>query len=892
MKKRLAALTTVATRWPRTAITAVALLSALGVAQAFFGPFDISTSRRNLLSEDDPGQARLVRFFDAFGRPDTAVFVISGGTPDERRAVSSALIARLDRVEGLDDRVMGRLDLTLLAEVLALNHPRLLDGFGDLSAGGDARGLPMLVRALERRLLDNLDGVAEAKGDTKELARFAPLVRALNARLRGEDTGSALLGLADSNGLASNVALDDHGYLRAGDDNLLVTIFPELDSDEGTVVAPLVDAMRVARDEAVAEVRADDVTVDLTGLPALATDELRIIRRGISLTGLASVIGILLLLFVAFRSLRQTILALIPLGAGVFITVGLVSLLYGGLNLVTSSFVSVLMGLGIDISVHLLYRYGEEQRAPGPRDDRAAMRRALVHAGPGVVTGTATTALAFLTVATSEFTAFAELGVITSLGLLAMLACAFLLIPPLMRLGRHGGEGVSPEFPGGRPAAALVTRHPWLVVATALALTVGAVVAFLPSGPGYSSRYFDFIPQHTESRAGLDRLERDGAIGPAMVNLVAHSFDEARELTRRLRDAPEIGQVQSPTDLLPPLDEARLKALRSGVATLGADVTERLRVPAAPSSVEALRKAATGLLDAFDEVAFALEQGGQSPKPAQEASEALSELRKTLAELDEAGQRRLAATERDVLEVAQRLVGTAAAVAKRGTYAPEDLPPLFRHRLVSKDGALLALHAFPSGDIWESGFARRFVAAVEGMDADASGLALDIVRHQDLILAGFVEAAGWAALLIALFLLLIFRSVRHAALAMTPLILGWVWMVGIMKPTGLQFDVANLVALPLLLGIGIDAGAHIIHRYRESAEDNGGKAKVDHLVRGTGTAVLVSSMTTMLGFAALTFGGYGAMESLGLLLVIGIAFSFLASTLVLPAILVLTGRAE
>jgi hypothetical protein len=212
--------------------------------------------------------------------------------------------------------------------------------------------------------------------------------------------------------------------------------------------------------------------------------------------------------------------------------------------------------------------------------------------------------------------------------------------------------------------------------------------------------------------------------------------------------------------------------------------------------------------------------------------------------------------------------------------------------MVSKDGTLLALHAFPSGDIWEDTFARRFVAAIDTIQPEASGLALDIVRHQDLIIAGFIQSAGWAALFIALFLMLVFRSLRHAALAMLPLALGWVWMIGAMKPAGLQFDIANLVALPLLLGIGIDAGAHIIHRYRESAAEHGGTARVSDLVRGTGAAVLVSSLTTMFGFAALTFGGYGAMRSLGLLLVIGIAFSFLASTLLLPALLVITRRAE
>src|SRR5690606_8788424 len=147
------------------------------------------------------------------------------------------------------------------------------------------------------------------------------------------------------------------------------------------------------------------------------------------------------------------------------------------------------------------------------------------------------------------------------------------------------------------------------------------------------------------------------------------------------------------------------------------------------------------------------------------------------------------------------------------------------------------------------------------------------------------------ALIIIAFLWLVFRSLRHALLTMLPLVVGWLWMLGVMKPLGLRFDVANLVALPLLLGIGVDAAAHIMHRFRESAAEHG-VARVSELVRGTGAAVLVSSLTTMVGFGALMAGGYGAMESLGLLLVVGIAASFLASTLLLPALLVLAGRAR
>lgn len=906
MKAALTALATVATRWPRASLAAVAVASLAGAALIVFGPLDISTSRRNLLSPEDPGQQRQEAFFAEFGRPDAAVFVLSGGTPEGRRAVAGELIARLPALPELRDRVMGRLDLSLLAEVLALHHPRLLDGFGDLGrAPPEAQGLPLLVRALERKVLDNLDGAANDRGDVAELARLAPLLRALDAHLRGEDTEGAWVGLAEANGLAASAGgargkaegragpvLDAHGYLMAGEGHLLVATFPDLESDEGHVVGPFIARMRAVRDAALAAASAPGVTAELTGLPALAADELDVIGEGLQLTTFLSTAGILLILFLAFRSLRQTLLALIPLGAGVFITLGIVELLYDGLNLITSSFVSVLMGLGIDLGVHLLYRYGEEQRAPGPRDDLGAMRRALVHAGPGVVTGAATTVIAFIAVATTEFTAFAELGVITSLGLLVMLVSAFLLIPPLMNVGRHHGEGVSPEFPGGGAAERLVTRRPRLVVALALGFTALAVALFLPTGPGYNPRYFDFIPDATESARALRILERDGALGPAVVNVRAPDLEAARALAARLRDAPEVGDLHTPTDLLPALDAERLAALRAGIARLGPDAPARLAPPATPSPPEALVAAAVALGDAFDELAFALEQGGRPPGPARDVSAALAGLRRTLAGLDDRGRARLAEVEAETLGVARRLVHTAAAVAARGTYAASDLPPLFQHRYLAKSGPGVALFVFPSGNIWDETFARRFVAAVEAVSPTASGLALDIVRHQDLIVRGFLEASAWAALFIVLFLTLVYRSARHALLAMLPLGLGWVWMVGAMKPTGLSFDVANLVALPLLLGIGIDAGAHVMHRYRESAAAHGGRARVAELVRGTGTAVLVSSLTTMVGFGALAFGGYGAMHSLGLLLVLGIAFTFLASTLLLPALLVLTGRAE
>jgi len=234
----------------------------------------------------------------------------------------------------------------------------------------------------------------------------------------------------------------------------------------------------------------------------------------------------------------------------------------------------------------------------------------------------------------------------------------------------------------------------------------------------------------------------------------------------------------------------------------------------------------------------------------------------------------------------------AIAFAERGAYAPEDVPPLLARRFVSRDAQALALHVRPKGDIWDGDLARAFSADVERIDPAAAGIAVTIHAHERMIRSGFERAAAIALVLVFLIVLADFRSLRDTLVALVPLAAGWVWTLGAMRLLGLSFDVANVVVLPLLLGVGVDAGAHMVHRCRESAEGRGGVADVAEILRGTGAAVVVASTTTIVGFAALMAGDYGAMKSFGLIMTIGMLCCLAASVIVLPAVLVLIGRAR
>ena len=271
------------------------------------------------------------------------------------------------------------------------------------------------------------------------------------------------------------------------------------------------------------------------------------------------------------------------------------------------------------------------------------------------------------------------------------------------------------------------------------------------------------------------------------------------------------------------------------------------------------------------------------------AKDAFASLAKTIEDLDDAGKARLQGINAEAAAILGPAMATASAVAERGHYAPEDLPPLFATRFVSKDGNAVALFVVPSGKFWEEEVGLAFAADVRTVDDGAVGLAMVHVAHGRQVREGFERAALYAAGIIVLLLLLDFRSLKDALLALFPTVLGWLWMLGLMPVLGLTFNVANIVALPLVLGIGIAFGVHMLHRLREDEDE---RPTLDTVVRGTGGAIGVAATTTMVGFAALTLSPYGGMISLGATMVLGIGSCLLATLIVLPALLLVVGRAR
>ncbi|MFP6687051.1 MAG: MMPL family transporter, partial [Polyangiaceae bacterium] len=721
--------------------------------------------------------------------------------------------------------------------------------------------------------------ITDQKTIDDTFTRLTSMLRALDKSITQGDAMSELPSMGEGATIPRSISIDEAGYVIGSDGGYhMIALFPDIPGDEASEVQPLVRTIR----RIVSETQLSPVNAAVTGMPALGADELQLVQRGLWQTSLSTSLAILLLLYAAFRSFRYTILALIPLGAGVLLTLAIVRPLYGGLNLITSCFISVLLALGIDFGVFLLSRYGEMVRAGATPEE--AIRGALTKAGPGMLVGAVTTVMAFLMTTTTEFTAYRELGVITAIGLILMVGITFLMLPPLLWLAGRGATIRAPELPGVEHIPGLVRRAPGAIVVSALGLVALGSLAY--GDLRYNPRHFDFLPEETESARALRRIEKDAAVSPIFAETMAESVSEARTLAEKLRKTRAVAAVQTATDLLPPLNAELLAQLKQGVSGPTPDWNKlRKRTRHVDEVTENLRD----LTDTLDELLFVLRQNQRDTKTVTKTRKAVAAVRKRIMSTKDAPQR-LADLEQNIASLLERAWTTARAVADRGHYLPTDLPPVFRARFASNDGKALAVFASPAGDIWDEQTARTFNAEVEAVTSNVSGLAINVFEHMRMIREGFVRASLLSASLVLLVLLVGFRRLSDALIALFPCVIGVGWLFGLMGWLDIEFNVANIVVLPLILGIGVDAGAHMTHCWRQSMEEHGGVADLDEVVRGTGAAVILASLTTGVGFAALIMGDYGGMKSLGLTMSMGIGCCLLASVVVLPALLELLAR--
>lgn len=612
-----------------------------------------------------------------------------------------------------------------------------------------------------------------------------------------------------------------------------------------------------------AEVRHPGVKIGLTGLPVLENDEMRSSQRAMMRASVLSLVGVACLFIAGFGGLRHPMMAVVVLLMAMAWSFGYITLAVGHLNILSVAFAVVLIGLGIDFGVHYVARYLQNRRRRLGVDD--AMVETVSGVGPGIVTGAVTTSIAFFMAAFTDFRGVAELGIIAGGGILLCCAGALVVLPAMIHLSdsrRHGSLLPVPLAIDAwiRP----LLRWPRLLLVATLAgtLAIGAGLAWLR----YDHNLLNLQAKGLESveleRALLDKADQSAWFALSIVN----SREELAARKKAFLEKPSIDRVEDISTYLP-LDYEQKRPM-----------IERIRgrldhLPERPPEIP---------VDPPDELGRALARaqvlvggGAQAERIIHQLEQARSALRGlTQHECYERLRRFQHGMAGDLLSRLFQL----RSVANPDPPKLDDLPEGLVTRLVGQRRNCFLMKIYSKSYIWDMDAMRRFVDDVRSVDPKATGNPLQTYEASREMKASYENAALYALGGIVLVLLIDFGNVRYALLAMLPLGLGMIQLFGLLGLLDIPLNPANMIVLPLILGIGVDNGVHVVHDFRRQR----GPYRISPSTAG---AVLITSLTTIVGFGSLMIARHQGLQSLGRVLTIGVSCCLFSSLLMLPALL-------
>ncbi|MBA4187679.1 MAG: hypothetical protein C0467_06625 [Planctomycetaceae bacterium] len=873
-------------RHPRAVLAAAAIVTTVAV-QTAYTRLNYHTQRNDLLSPDKPCQQRWQRYLDAFGDDDDMVVVAEGKDQSRMKAALDVAADKVKQRPDLFDRVFYKVDLSHIRDRALLHlSPEQLEA---------------VAARLDRMapLLNSVGPVAWRMLSIEALLGNAAL--ALEARHAGREVSGADLDLLEqlpalANSAAKTVRnpaayvnpwslaapgpgttpearrnnpLAETQYCITPDGSLaLLTCRPRKAAESFTPAREANAAMRAI----LADVSGQfpDVALGLTGLPVLETDEMELSDIDTTRASGLALFGVAVLYLVVYRGPRYPFLTIVTLVVGTLWALGWATITVGHLNILSSTFAVMLIGLG-DYGVLWIAQYDEARRRGGSVDE--SLRTTALHAGPSIVTAAATTGLAFFAVMLVDFKAVVELGWIAGSGVLFCAASCVLLMPALIvLLERHRATqsaGVAlpapllATIPLSATWAPTLARHPRLVLGAGavLLLVCGSFATRLK----YDHNLLNLQPCGLDSVVWEHKLidRAAGASWDAMS--IAHSREEALALKAKYEAIPEVGRVIEVASLVPADQERKLPIVRAIHGRLS-DLPPKDRLPTPMNShPNAVRDLAARV---------SLLAGSATPQ-----SIAANALRDALDACPATATERLRVFDRRLGPDLAADLHELRAVSRPAPITAADVPAELRERYIGSHGEYL-VRAFARESLWDYEALKQFTVAANAVDPDATGKAYRTLEGLLQMKVGFEWAAVYALAAIVLVLLLDMRRLRDLMLGLFPLAVGVVLTLGVMGMCGVALNPANMIALPLIVGVGVDNGVHVLHDYRGR-----NRRQAYRLGSATGRGVMVAALTTILGFGTLMTARHAGMASLGLALTLGVTFCMVAALVWLPAVL-------
>ncbi len=817
------------------------------------GHLRIDTNTDNLFADSLPwrqAQIREAKNFPQFS--DLLVAVIRAATPEEATETAAALNAALlqDKTHFLGSSYPAGSSFYATEGLLLLPTDKLANllnsivaaqpFLGQLAADPSARGLFTGLGLIAQ-------GVQAGVNVTPYDAALAGVQQNLQAARDGHPVPLSWQTLITSNS-------GEQGNTE------FVLVHPKLDQGSlqpgGVATQALV---RIAK--TLPDVQAGRATVDYTGQIPLSDEQFASLTHGLVLGGIISLALISLWLYLALRSWRLILPILATLILGLALTISFAAVFVRVMNLISVAFAILFIGLAVDFAIQFCVRLRDiHHRYP---DLDTALVETARQAGSQIALAATATACGFFAFAPTAFVGVAELGIIAGAGMFIAFICTITFLPALLALFTPQAEPLAIGLPYGTQADRFLRRHNRGTLAVFGVIALAGILA--AATVNFDANPLDTKDPNTESMRTLNKLLTNPATNPFYASVLAPNLAAAKELATKFSALPQVAGVMSGATFVPEQQTQKLAMIAQAQTILAPTLLASATPPTTQVTAQEIRAAMVKTHDQIMSVAPKLPEN--SP---------LLGIAAALAQLQNGSDAEILAMNAAITRFLPGELSRLASSLSPQPITVQTLPPEVASDWFLPNGEV-RVQVFPSAAAQKTAGLRDFAKAVQSIAPNAGGPAISIIATAGTILNSFREAALLATIAITAILLLVFRNLRDSLLVLATLALSTLLTALFAKIAGLSINYANIIALPLLLGVGVSFNVYFVMNFRAGMRNFLGSA--------TAHAVLFSALTTGTAFGTLAASADRGTASMGILLLLSLAAVLIATFIFLPALL-------
>ncbi|MGR8935447.1 MAG: MMPL family transporter [Gammaproteobacteria bacterium] len=864
-------------RAPITVLLTVLMLTGGAVYYAA-NNLSVNTDTSELISPDAPFQQNRRKFEKEFSQDiNSLLLVVESETPE--LTVSAA--KRLSRLLAAEKQHFAAVYVPNDGDFFLRNGLLYLDS-DDLQEVADAltQAQPFIGRLAENNSLEGLfsilqDALTHSDKEQDLPIETAPLLNKIRQTLHRVVNGdNALLSW-------QQLMLEKNPELL-GPNRSFILVKPRYDF---SAIMPVQDAID-ATHQAIAKIQDPNmpaVKVWITGEVGLEHDEMAGISQGTFTASLFSLGVVCIILFIAFRSVILVLATLFTLAIGMLFCGAFAAFAVKELNLISVAFAVSNIGLGVEYAIHFCLRYRDYLKRNISREH--AIRGTLLATSPPLLLCAATTAIGLYAFIPTDYKGISELGLLAGTSLFISLFITLTVLPALLRIvpAPHLRE----QEMGAQHFTPLMMKLAAIPLHYAKSITVTTVVLAVLSGFALFKLQVDFNPlnlrdPHTESVIAFKKLLKTQDSSPMTLTILSNDAKKTRVLQANIEKLPSVDKTISLFDFIPRDQDEKLAILEDLRLLMGAQMNEfpdlKLGTDPKPAIEHFLSAIATVLPKRSDAQEIAALTGLQH------------ELQDALIELDN---RQEPDRQLFVEKMQSAVIGALPVVMDNllaGLTAQEvslgTIPRDIRERWLSDNG-VYRIQVFPKKDLNDLNNLEEFITDVQAVDQDTTDLPVMYWESMKVVVDAFKQAFTIALITIAVLLWLMRRNLKDTLLVIIPLLLGGLFTMGCTALTGTPINFANIIALPLILGLGVDNGIHMLERLRHSTSE-----EQNIYQSSTARGIFYGALTTVSSFAGLAFSPHQGIASMGLVITIGIFWVMMGTFVILPALskLVLNSR--